>query len=68
MRAIILKRIVNGAVWIISGVVVIIVRTSLRQGGSILVWEIIGGGMVTYGAGRLVWALTKASSTGTASV
>jgi hypothetical protein len=63
MRAIILRNVVNSAVWIISGVVVLIVRASTTQGGSILVWEIIGGGMIIFGAGRFVWVLIKTSST-----
>jgi len=45
-------------------VVVIIVRASVTQGGSVLVWTTIGGGMIIYGAGRLVWAIVKTSSTG----
>ena len=68
MRAIILRRIVNSSVWIVSGIVVIIIRTSVTQGGSVLVWEIIGGAMMIYGAGRLVWALIKTSSTSATSV
>ncbi|HEX9239189.1 MAG TPA: hypothetical protein VF910_00865 [Candidatus Bathyarchaeia archaeon] len=64
MRSTILTRIVNSAVWIVSGIVVIIVRASVTQGGSVLVWTTIGGGMIIYGAGRLVWALLKTSSTG----
>ena len=63
MRSIILTRIVNSAIWIVSGIVVIIVRTSVTQGGSILLWETIGGGMMVYGAARLVWTLVKTSST-----
>jgi hypothetical protein len=62
MRSTILTRIVNSAIWIVSGIVVIIVRVSLTQGGSILLWETIGGGMIAYGALRLVWALFRASS------
>jgi len=64
MRSTILTRIVNSAIWIVSGVVVIIVRASVTQGGSVLVWTTIGGGMIIYGAGRLVWAIVKTSSTG----
>ncbi|HWY27991.1 MAG TPA: hypothetical protein VNW25_01900 [Candidatus Sulfotelmatobacter sp.] len=63
MRAIILRNVVNSAVWIISGVVVLIVRASTTQGGSILVWEIIGGGMIIFGAARFVWVLIKTSLT-----
>ena len=63
MRPIILTRIVNSAIWIVSGIVVIIVRTSVIQGGSVLLWETIGGGMMVYGAVRLVWTLVKTSST-----
>ncbi|HXL51066.1 MAG TPA: hypothetical protein VN949_04575 [Candidatus Limnocylindrales bacterium] len=63
MRAIILRRVVNSAVWIVSGIVVIIVRASVTQGGSILVWEVIGGGMIAFGAARLIWALIRSPST-----
>lgn len=68
MRPIILRNVVNSAVWVISGIVVLIVRASVTQGGSILVWEIIGGGMIIFGAGRLVWVLIKTSSTSATSV
>jgi len=68
MRSIILRRVVNSAVWMVSGIVVIVVRTSVTQRGSILVWEIIGGGMVIYGAIRLIWTLVKTSSTNATSV
>ena len=63
MRAIILRRVVNSGVWIVSGIVVIIVRASVTQGGSILVWEVIGGGMIAFGAARLIWALIRNPST-----
>jgi hypothetical protein len=63
MRAIILRRIVNSTVWIVSGIVVIIVRASVTQGGLSMLWWIVGGGMMIYGAGRLVWELIKTSST-----
>src|SRR2546426_1140030 len=63
LRAIILRNVVNSAVWILSGIVVLIVRALTTQGGSILVWEIIGGGMIIFGAGRLVWVLIRTSST-----
>ena len=62
MRGLILKRIVNSTVWIVSGIVVIIVRVFVTQGGSVLVWEIIGGGMIVFGAARLVWALIRSTS------
>jgi len=68
MRPIIIRNVVNSAVWVISGVVVLIVRASVTQGGSILVWEIIGGGMIIFGAGRLVWVFIKTSSTSATSV
>jgi len=68
MRPIIAKRIVNSSVWIVSGIVVVVVRASVTQGGSVFVWEAIGGGMMIYGAGRLVWALIKTSSTSDTSV
>jgi hypothetical protein len=63
MRAIILRRIVNSTVWIVSGIVVIIVRASVTQGGLSMLWWIVGGGMMIYGAGRLVWEFIKTSST-----
>jgi hypothetical protein len=59
MRAVILRKIVSGAVWMISGIVVIVVRTSANRGGSILVWELIGVGMIVFGAIRLIWTLIK---------
>jgi hypothetical protein len=59
MRAVILRRVVNGIVWIISGMVIIVVRTSVIKGGFILEWEILGGGMMIYGATRLIWELIK---------
>ncbi|HEX9613846.1 MAG TPA: hypothetical protein VGA05_09555 [Candidatus Bathyarchaeia archaeon] len=62
MRAIILRRVVNSAVWIISGILVIIIRAFVTRGGSILVWEIIGVGMMIYGTARLVWALIKTAT------
>jgi hypothetical protein len=68
MRAVLLRRVVNSAVWITSGIVVVIIRASVTQGGSVVVWETIGGGMMIYGAGRLVWALIKPSSTSVASL
>ena len=63
MRSTILTRIVNSTIWIVSGIIVIILRTSVIQGGSVLLWEAIGGGMIVYGAARLVWTLVKTSST-----
>ena len=63
LRPIILTRIVNSTIWIVSGIVVIVVRTSIIPGGSVLLWETIGGGMMIYGAARLVWTLVKTSST-----
>ncbi|TMI66702.1 hypothetical protein E6H12_01910 [Candidatus Bathyarchaeota archaeon] len=68
MRSTILTRIVNSAIWIVSGAIVIIVRASVTQGGSVLIWTTIGGGMIIYGAGRLVWAIVKTSSTAPAPV
>ena len=58
----ILDRIINSTVWIVSGIVVIILRVFVTQGGSVLVWEIIGGGMIVFGAARLVWALIRGTS------
>ena len=63
MMSTIQARIVNSTIWIVSGIVVIILRTSVIQGGSVLLWETIGGGMIVYGAVRLVWALLKTPST-----
>lgn len=63
MRSIILTRIINSTIWIVSGIVVIILRTSVIQGGSVLLWETLGGAMMAYGALRLVWTLVKTSST-----
>jgi hypothetical protein len=68
MRPTILTRIVNSSIWIVSGIVVVIVRTSVTQGGFVLVWEAIGGGMMIYGATRLVWALVKTRSTNATSL
>jgi hypothetical protein len=68
MRAIVLRRIVNSTVWTASGIVVLIVRSSVPQGGSILVWEIIGGGMIIYGVGRLVWTVIGTLARGAMSV
>ena len=63
-----LRSIVNSAVWIVSGIVVVILRTSVIQGGSVLVWETIGGLMMIYGAGRLISAIIRTRSTSAASV
>ncbi|HZF21319.1 MAG TPA: hypothetical protein VEZ43_02490 [Dongiaceae bacterium] len=63
MRAIVLRNVVSSVVWILSGIVVLIVRAFTTQGGSILVWEIIGGGMIILGAGRLAWVIIRTSST-----
>jgi hypothetical protein len=68
MKPVILRRLVNSTVWIVSGIVVIIVRVSVTQGGSVLLWETIGGGMMIYGVGHLVWVLIKTSSTSAPSV
>jgi len=68
MRSTILTRIINSAIWIVSGIVVIIVRVFVAQGGSVLLWETIGGGMIAYGALRLVWALFRTSSTSATSI
>lgn len=68
LRPTILTRIVNSTIWIVSGIVVIIVRTSVIQGGSVLLWETIGGGMIAYGAIRMVWTLVKTSSTNATAV
>ncbi len=68
MKSAVLTRIVNSAVWIVSGIVVIIVRVSVTQGGSVLLWETIGGGMIVYGFLRLGWALLRTSSTKATSV
>jgi hypothetical protein len=68
MRSTILTRIINSAIWIVSGIVVIIVRVFVTQGGSVLLWETIGGGMIAYGALRLVWVLFRTSSTSATSI
>lgn len=68
MVSIILARIINSTIWIVSGLVVIIIRTFIIQGGSVLLWQTIGGGMMVYGALRLVWTLVKTSSTSATSV
>jgi hypothetical protein len=63
MRPANLTRIVNSTIWIVSGIVVIVVRSLIIQGESVILWETIGGGMIAYGALRLVWALFRTSST-----
>ena len=50
-------KIINGLIWITCGAVIIAIRGPLSvQNSYVLVWEIIGGVMITFGAVRLVWA------------
>ena len=50
-----IQRIVNGVVWIASGIILIVVRALLPQTISTPIWEIIGAGMIVYGTVRLAW-------------
>jgi len=68
MRPAILTSIVNSTIWIVSGIVVIVVRSLIIQGGSVILWETIGGGMIAYGAFRLLWAFFRTSSTSATSI
>ncbi len=52
-------KLVSGLVWIVCGVLVIIIRGFIIQTASILVWELVGGGMVVYGSARLLWNLAR---------
>lgn len=53
------RRVANGSIWIACGVLVIVIRALLVQGGSLIVWEILGAAMIVYGSSRTVWALVK---------
>ena len=52
-------RALNSLIWIICGILVIIIRTVIIPTASILIWELLGGGMIAYGAAKLVWFLAK---------
>ncbi len=55
MKDIGIQRTLNGIVWILCGVILIVARALLPQTFSTLVWQIIGAGMIMFGAARLVW-------------
>lgn len=59
MDSIIARRIVNGSIWIVCGVLVIFIRALIIQSASLFFWEILGAAMIVYGSSRMVWALVK---------
>jgi hypothetical protein len=59
MQSIVLRKIVNSAIWIVCGVIVIIIRVLFARGTSLVIWEGLGAIMIIYGASRLIWALVK---------
>jgi hypothetical protein len=52
-------RALNSLIWIICGILVITIRTVIIPTASILIWELLGGAMITYGAAKLAWFLTR---------
>jgi hypothetical protein len=64
MHPFVLSKIVNGAIWLTCGVVVLTIRGPFFfQSSYVLIWELIGGAMVAYGGGRVVWALARGAPT-----
>lgn len=59
MHPITARKVTNGSIWIACGVLVVVIRALLVQGGSLLVWEVLGAAMIVYGSSRTVWALVK---------
>ena len=59
MQTFVLKRVVNSAIWIVCGALVILIRLYVVAGQSLILWETLGVTMIGYGAFRLVWALIK---------
>ncbi len=57
------RGIINSAIWIICGALVVLVRALTLQGTSILYWELLGFGMIAYGGTKLVWVLAKGPPT-----
>lgn len=59
MQTFVLKRVVNSAIWIVCGGLVILIRLYVVAGQSFILWEALGVTMIGYGTLRLVWALVK---------
>lgn len=62
MQTLTAKRVVNSAVWIVCGGLVIMIRFYFARGPSLVVWEGVGATMMAYGGFRLVWALVKGAA------
>ncbi len=58
MRAVSLQTAVNSAVWISSGIILIGVRAGLLHNLDSIA-EILGIGMIMFGAARLIWAMAR---------
>gem|GEM_PF-4176903 len=58
MKAIV-ARATNCLIWIICGVLVIAIRIWILHSSSILLWEVLGFGMIAYGLGKLLWVLAR---------
>jgi hypothetical protein len=54
-----LRGAVNGLIWIVCGILVIIIRTTILQTSSIFIWEALGLVMIAYGGAKLIWVLAK---------
>jgi hypothetical protein len=52
-------RTISSLIWIVCGALVITIRTVIIPTASVLIWELLGGGMIAYGAAKLVWFLAK---------
>ena len=55
----ILRRVTNSLIWMVSGFLVITIRAVILQSSYIFAWELLGGGMVAYGTAKLLWALAR---------
>lgn len=53
------RRIVNGSIWIVCGVLVILIRALIIQSSSLIYWEILGAAMILYGTSRMARARVK---------
>jgi hypothetical protein len=56
---VIVARALNSLIWIVCGALVITIRTIILPTASLLIWELLGGGMIAYGAAKLVWFLAR---------
>jgi hypothetical protein len=56
---VIVARAINSLIWIVCGALVIVIRAVILPTGSVQVWELLGGGLIAYGAAKLVWFIAR---------